>query len=264
MKTYRKPHRVRKKKSIVKNRFFWPALLFLFFIGTIFYFLFFSTFFQFKKIIISGNEKISNQDIETEIIKKLEKKILFLSSKSIFLVNLNQIKDEILNNFPLIAKIEILRVFPDTLNVNIGERLAIANFYQEDNFFLLDEEGVIFEKKFNENLLKIMDKQNVESPFTLGDKVIEKDYLDKIFKIQKNLSEDPKIEIKEFIVFHERLNVKTIENWEIYFDQKGNLNWQLTKLNLVLKEKIPSEKRKDLEYIELRFGDFATFRYKEK
>jgi len=264
MKTYRKPHRVRKKKSIVKNRFFWLTLLILLFLGTFLYFLFFSPFFQIKEILISGNEEISAEKVKNIVEKNLEKKILFLSTKNIFLVNLNHIKKEILDSFPPIAETEILKVFPDTLNVIIEERLAIANLCQENNCFLLDGEGIIFEKNFKENLIKIADEQTVDRIPTLGEKIIEKDYLDKIFKVQKNISEDLKIEIKEFIVFGEKLNVRTIENWEIYFDPKGDLSWQLTKLNLVLKEKIPLEKRKDLEYIELRFGDFATFRYEKK
>jgi len=92
--------------------------------------------------------------------------------------------------------------------------------------------------------------------------MIERDYLEKILKIQKYLFEELKLGTKEFLVFSQRLNVKTDEDWEIYFDPRGDLNWQLTKLNSVLKEKIPPEKRKDLEYIELRFGDLAPFKYR--
>jgi len=57
-----------------------------------------------------------------------------------------------------------------------------------------------------------------------------------------------------------------IGGWEIYFnlqkDQK-DIDWQLVKLRAVLEEKIPSENRKDLEYIELRFGNFAPYKYKD-
>ena len=50
---YRRPHRIRKKKSIFRSRFFWIALLVLFFLGAIFYFLIFSPIFQIKGIKIS-------------------------------------------------------------------------------------------------------------------------------------------------------------------------------------------------------------------
>ena len=192
----------------------------------------------------------------------MEKKILFCKTKSIFLVNLNQIRKDILNNSPQLAEVEISQGFPDALDVIVIERLALANFCQNEKCFLLDNKGIIFEEiEPQTNLIKIIDGQKEKMP-KLGEQMIERDYLEKILKIKKYLFEEFKLGTKEFLVFSQRLNVKTDEDWEIYFDPRGDLNWQLTKLNLVLKGKIPLEKRKDLEYIELRFGDLAPFKYR--
>jgi len=259
---YRKPHRVKRRKSILKSRFFWLTILILVFLGLFFYFLFFSPFFQVKNIFISGAEKISSSEIKNFVQNKLEKKILFLRTKSIFLININEIEKEVLKNFPPVAEIKIGRKFPDVLNINLVERSPLANFCQAEKCFLLDKEGIIFEESEPKaDLIKIVDGQKEKIP-KLGEPMIENDYLEKILKIQKYIQEELKIEIEEFTVFERRLNLKTKEGWEIYFDPREDINWQLTKLNLVLKEKIPSEKRKDLEYIELRFGDLATFRYR--
>ena len=261
---YRKPHRVKRRKSILKSRFFWLTILILVFLGLFFYFLFFSPFFQVKNIFISGAEKISSSEIKNFVQNKLEKKILFLRTKSIFLININEIEKEVLKNFPPVAEIKIGRKFPDVLNINLVERSPLANFCQAEKCFLLDKEGIIFEESEPKaDLIKIVDGQKEKIP-KLGEPMIENDYLEKILKIQKYIQEELKIEIEEFTVFERRLNLKTKEGWEIYFDPREDINWQLTKLNLVLKEKIPPEKRKDLEYIELRFGDLATFRYREK
>jgi cell division septal protein FtsQ len=261
---YRKAHRIKRKKSILKSRFFWLTFLILIIFGAVFYLLIFSPFFQVKKIVISGEERISDGEIRILAERKLEKKVLFFPTKSIFLINLKNIKNEILQGFPQIADIKINRDFPDTLSVIVVERLEVANFCQNDTCFLLDKEGVIFEESEPKaELIKIIDGQKEKMP-KLGKQIIERDYLEKILKIKKYLFEELKLGTKEFLVFNQRLNVKTDEDWEIYFDPGGDLNWQLTKLNLVLKEKIPSEKRKDLEYIELRFGDLAAFRYREK
>lgn len=265
VKSFRKPYRIKRKRSILKSRFFWLGFLFLVFVATIFYFFVFSSFFQVKRIIISGNERVLEEEIVAIVEDNLEKKILFFPTKSIFLINLNKVKKDVLNNFPQIAEIEIGRGFPDALNIIVVERLAMAVFCKMEDCFLLDNEGVIFEEtQLEGDLIKIIDKQKIDGTAVLGEKVIEKDYLEKILKIQKNLSEELKIGTKGFLVFSERLNVKTADGWEIYFDPKGDSNWQITKLGLVLKEKIPPENRKDLEYIELRFGDLATYRYKTK
>jgi len=286
---YRKAHRIKRKKSILKSRFFGLTILILIFLGSFFYFLFFSSFFQVKNIFISGAEKTSSDEIKNFVQNKLEKKILFLKTKTIFLINLNQIKKEVLKNFPPVAEIEILRKFPNILNIILVERSPLANFCQDYNppspakvsegnlggqaalpadggapekCFLLDKDGIIFEEKPEADLIKIIDNQKEKIP-RLGERIIERDYLEKILKIQKFFQEELKLEIKEFIVFSQRLNLKTGEGWEVYFDPKGDINWQLTKLNAVLKEEIPPEKRRDLEYIELRFGDLATFKYRE-
>lgn len=262
MRQYKKPYRIKKKKSILKNRFFWLGILFLVFIGVFFYFFIFSSFFQVEKIIVSGNEKVSEEEISSLIRKNVERKILFFSTKSIFLTNLKRIKENLLDNFPQIADIEMGRGFPNVLSVMVTERTEIAVFCQDENCFLLDADGVIFEEtQLEDNLIKIINEQKINGT-VLKEKVIEKDYLEKIFKIQEYISEEFEFGVKEFSVFEERLNVETGEDWEIYFDPKIDLNWQLTKLRLVLEEKIPLEKREDLEYIELRFGDLASFKYR--
>jgi len=51
-----------------------------------------------------------------------------------------------------------------------------------------------------------------------------------------------------------RLDIKTAEGWEIYFDLSSDVNFALTKLGLLLEKEIPLEKRGDLSYIDLRFS----------
>jgi len=253
--------KVKRKKSIFKNRFFWISCLVLVILGVFFYFLFFSSFFQVKKIIISGNERVSEKEIQDIIQKNLKKRFLFFSTESIFLTNLNKVKKDILSNFPQISDIEISRRFPDVLNIIVLERIEVAKFCRLDNCFSLSSDGVIFkENQSKENLIEIEDKREIILSFNLGQKIIEKENLEKILKIQKYISEEFEFGIKKFILFNEKLVVQTTENWEIYFNLNEDLDWQLTKLDLVLKEKIPSQKRRNLEYIELRFGDLATYK----
>ena len=286
VKPFRKPHRFKRKKPIYRNRFLGLGFLILIFLFSIFYFLFFAPTFQVEKIIITGESKVSSQALKSLIENKLENKILFLKTKTIFLVNLNDIKRDILNNFPQIAEIEIKRAFLDSLSVVIVERRGVANWCQGEKCFLLDNKGVIFDPirveedsffstsakssvndvsngaRENQLLIKIVDKENSESSI-LGEKVIEKEELSKILAIESELESGLKIPIKEFLISSEdKLIVATIEGWEIYFNLQSDIQWQMTKLRAVLDEKIPSEKRKDLEYIEVRFGNFAPFKYR--
>jgi cell division protein FtsQ len=275
IKKYRRPYRIKKKKSIFKNRFFWLGILILLIFGGIFYLICFSFPFQIKEIQITGNEKTNIDNLNNLIKDKLSQKILFFTSKSIFLVNFSEIKKEISKNFPPIGEIILKRKFPDKIIVQIEERKPIAVFNQEDLYFFLDKEGIIFDPvRTNisngvENTLAdgqlIKIKKVLEAKeLKLGDRVLDKELLSSILEIESKLENNLKGPIEEvLVVSDERINLKTSEGWEIYLNPKGDIEWQLTKLRVDLEEEIPQERRKDLEYIELRFGNFAPYKYKE-
>lgn len=260
-KTFRRPHSYKRKKSIFRGRFFWLGALIFVFIGSIFYCLFLSETFQIKKVIITGEKKVSAEELKQFIENRLESRIFFFRTKSIFLADTKGIRQEALKTFPKIAEVELKRGFPDSLNVLVVDRIELARWCSQEKCFLLDNEGVVFEEsQLEEAFIKIVDGEGPGS-FSLGEGVIEKDDLDKIFKIQQGLQNEIKIKVLSFIVLSDRLTAETSEGWDIYFDLSGDLDWQLTKLGAVLEEKIPPERRKDLEYIELRFGNFANPKY---
>jgi len=273
MKKYRKPYRIKKKKSIFRNRFFWLGILILIVFIGLFYFLVFSSFFQIKEIKISGNsafaealadrQKISVENIQEVIEKEIEQRVLFLPTKSIFLADFPKIKAKISETFPQIAQINFKREFPDTLTVTIEERKPTAVFNQEDLYFFLDKEGIIFENTLAGGQLIKIKKAVKDKELKLGDRVLEKELISAILEIESKLENDLKITIEEvLVVSDERINIKTSEGWEIYLNPKGDIEWQLTKLRVDLEEEIPQERRKDLEYIELRFGNFAPYKYR--
>ena len=273
MKKYRKPYRIKKKKSIFRNRFFWLGILILIVFIGLFYFLVFSSFFQIKEIKISGNsafaealadrQKISVENIQEVIEKEIEQRVLFLPSKSIFLADFPKIKAKISEIFPQIAQINCKREFPDTLTVTIEERKPTAVFNQEDLYFFLDKEGIIFENTLAGGQLIKIKKAVKDKELKLGDRVLEKELISAILEIESKLENDLKIPIEEvLVVSDERINIKTSDGWEIYLNPKGDIEWQLTKLRVDLEEEIPQERRKDLEYIELRFGNFAPYKYR--
>lgn len=262
--TYRKPHRYKRKKSILKSRFFGLGILIFVFLSSVFYFLFLSQTFQIEKIITAGEKKVSKDELKLLIEKNLENKILFFNTKSIFLVNSNGLRKNILNNFLQIAGVEIKRKFPDTLDFIVTERTGTADLCQREKCFLSDKEGVIFEEisSTTEGFVKIVDEQNKE-PFKLGKKAIGKEDLSKILAVSSKLS-DFKISVKEFLIISgEKMEVLTSEDWKIYLNLRADIDWQMTKLRAVLEEKILPGNRKDLEYIELRFGNFAPLKYKD-
>ena len=262
-KFHRKSYRIKKRKSIWRNRFFWLSILGLVILGGIFYLLGLSAFFRIEKIIVSGNEEIPKERIQDIVKENLERKIMFFKSKSIFLIDLKKIKENVLNIFPKIAEIEITRDFPDVLNLKVIERKEVGIFCRQDTCFLLDKEGIIFENVPEEMQLLKIQRLNFDREIKLGERIIEKEILSPILEAETKLREDFKIPVKEIsIASNERVNFKTSDDWEIYLNPQKDMSWQLTKLKVDLENLIPFERRKDLEYIDLRFGDLAPFKYK--
>ena len=251
---YRKPHQFKRRKSFLRNRFFWLSILIVSALSGFLYFLFFSDTFQIKEIRVEGEKEVSEERI-----------ISLFPLKNIFLVDLAGIKNDILNKFPQIEEAEIKRKFTDAIEVKILERTAAANWCKGEKCFLLDANGIVFKEVSENGFCKIGDIQNSE--FSLGEKMIEEEELSQILKVSGQLESSLGLSLERFLIFSEdKLAAKTTEGWEIYFnlqkDQK-DIDWQLVKLRAVLEEKIPSENRKDLEYIELRFGNFAPYKYKD-
>lgn len=267
MRRYKKPYRLRKRKSILKSRFFWLAILILIIFGGIFYLICFYSFFQVKEIKISGNEKVSSENLENLLTGKINQKILFFSSESIFLANFSEIKKEILKDFLLVEEINLERKLPHTILLQVKERKPAAIFCpirkstisngvnQNDNCFFVDKKGIIFEPIDQNNLTRndlVILKKEVEGEMNLGETIAAQEKISKILEVSLKLK-DLKIPFEEIlIVSEERINVKTSEGWQIYFNPERDLNWQLTKLKVVLEEDYLPQ-----EYIDLRFGDRA-------
>lgn len=261
---YKKSYRTRKKRSVFnvfKNKFFWLGLLFFIILSGLTYLFIFSSVFQIKEIKISGNMKVSVEDLRNNIAEQVDKRIIFFNTKSIFLANLKKINKMLLEKFPQIAKVDLDREFPSSLLAQIEERKPVAIFSEIENYFFVDKEGIIFEKvsATDQQILKIK-KSTLVIDLELGKEIIGKEQLEQILKINSKLKNDLKIPVEEVLTMSKkRINAKTSEGWEIYFNPERDLEWQLTELSILLKERIPPEKRRNIEYIDLRFEKIYIF-----
>jgi cell division septal protein FtsQ len=274
MPSYRKKHikgkihRIKPKKSIFKKLWFWILFLILIIVLTGAYFILFYSGFQIKNIIISGNQKVLSSDIKNLASNDINSKILYvINSKSIFLVDNKKINKDILDKFSEIEKVNVKRNFPQTLTINIAERKEIGTYCPSassgqagSQCFLIDENGIIFEQSAASPDSFIIRQILENGQANIGQEAVAKDIMSAIYEIKKNLKDNFQINLKTAMVASsERLNIATNENWQIYFDLStdSDINSQITKLNLLLKNGISSDSRKNLRYIDLRPKDRA-------
>jgi hypothetical protein len=252
---YKKSYPIKRKKPILKNRFFWFGILFLILGGGIFYLVCLAPFSQIKKINISGCQKVQTQELEAAIKDQVVKNIAFFNTQSIFLANADKITAEILKTFPQIEKINFKKNLPDNLAIFVEERKPSALLCQSEKCFFVDKNGIAYEetseKSFEGPKIK---NQSLSSEIKLGQIVISGDLMSQILKINSKLAGDLKITLQEFdVVSDQRMNLKTASGWEVYFNLKGDMNWQITELETILKNKILPKNWKNLVYIDLRF-----------
>jgi len=273
--SYRKKHvknkigRITPKKSIFAKLWFWLAFLFFVVVLSAFYFVLFYPGFYVKDIIISGNEKVGREELQSFVLSEANTGLVSfwkinVTSKSILLINQEKLSDGILEKFPVIEKLKIDKNFPQTLTLGVIERKPLGVFCSSagsERCFLVDSNGIAFEpvSVAQENLAIVRQTVSDKQVFT-GEEVVAKNMADAIYKIQKNLKDNFKIDLKEALVTSSiRLNVKTGENWQIYFDtdSSANIDSQITKLNLLLNGEISQSDREKLHYIDLRPEDRA-------
>lgn len=248
---------------------FWYSFAVLIIAAAAIYFLLFFPKFQVQNINVAGNQKINTEEVKNIIGNLATKKFIELgswniSSKSIFLVDTGDIQNQIASSYPIIKKVTINKKLPQDLNAQIEERSQFATFCQSDKCFVIDEAGVIFEDSPNnpENAFIVRQNQDINELF-LGERVVQENLMTTISEIEKNLKDNFQITLTEALISTPiRLDVKTGENWQIYFDidENSDIGLQLTKLNLLLKDELSTELRQKLEYIDLRFKDRAYYK----
>jgi cell division septal protein FtsQ len=270
-------NKIKRKKTIFQYPAFWLTIVFTFIGSGLFYLICFSSVVQIKNIRIEkemidvspGINLISDQiiqDINILVEKEITKKIFSKEIRSILLVDNKNIIKKITTQFPEIYQIDIEKKFSQGfINFYLSRKRGLARWCQEDSCFLIDKLGIIFSQtsEIDQELFKIT-KPSDQDELVINRKMIESSDLVKILDIYSKIdkTDDLKLTIKEFeIESEEKINLITDQGWKIYINPKGDIDWQLTKLKASLKE-VTFDNRKKLEYIELRFNNFAPYKYR--
>jgi len=246
------------KTPFFKKSVFWIVFLCLAItFGAVYFVLFFENFWV-KNIMISGNEKISTESIKELVVTGINKNI----TKSIFLINEGDIVKKIMEKFPAIEKISISKKYFQTITLGITERKPAGAYCNENGkCFLVDQNGVAFSalggpRSAEEEGMFIIRQNFGKKDVVTGEQAIEGKIISAVSKIQKSLKEKFNIDVLNAMVTTPiRLDVKTKENWEIYFniEDLSNIDFQVDKLGALLSSELTPDQRKTLEYIDLRF-----------
>jgi len=231
-----------KRRAKRKKATFYIFILLI--IGGLIYLFIFSPVFRIKKINISGNQKVSSEEI-----------ISTLKYKNIFLITKNSIKKQLTKKFPEILDLKLSKnLFKGELHIRLVERETVGILCAKDKCFYFDKDGIIFgfASDINGGMITLV-KDYSDKNYNLGDKVFDKNLIDNILSIKDELASEIDLGVSSFdidVYPVEELRVVTNESWYILFNLKNNIKSQLLALKAALNEKI--QNRSTLQYIDLR------------
>lgn len=208
-----------------------------------------------RDIEINGaeeNEKIARDFIKENLSGRI---FLFFPADNIFLIDERGLIQEIKNKFPAIKNADLMtNFFSRKIKANIKNRQIFAFTCAEERCFYLDEEGVLFKQA------PIVSGGILLEVIASSSKQLEGDFYKISFlarKIEENLKEDGlnKIILKDENSFE----LVFVSGLKIISDLETSSEKILRNLNIVLKN---IKDRKSLEYIDLRFGNKAYYKFK--
>lgn len=213
-------------------------LLIIVILGGLIYLFFYSSVFKIKNIIL---ENAQNQSVS----RYLEK----YQGKNIILLNASQVKTDIYTNFPELENLKIIRGLPDTLKVQLEERLSRIVWQTQDKNYLVDGLGRIYQETEElTELPKVKDNKNIA--VEINQVVASQNFIDFISQLYSQFSQSCGFNITRFEVNETifQVNALTDQGWQVIFDVTRKADSQLADLNLFL----AGHKNEIEKYIDLR------------
>lgn len=227
-------------------------ILYLSLAATIIYSLFFSSYFKLKTISFSDTsfekETLTNQLTET-IKDSLNQNLVFLDTE--------ELKLEIINDFPQLEEVNIEKDYPNTIIINFSEYPQIANIINESSTlkksYIINSIGFAVKEDFENPSLPYIRLQTDE-PINPQSPIIEKNKLDYILNSISYFQDKFGMNINEanYNPIARELHLLTEKNFSIWLDIQISFEDQFKKLKKALvKLDIYND---PLEYIDLRIA----------
>ena len=265
-KEFRKTRRIKKKESILKSKFFWLGVGIIALAELFFYIIVLSPFLQIREVRVEGNVGVSEGEIQGIVLQDLWGRFFFFPTSSILLADTQGMRDDLLNTLVELETVSIHRRFPNILSVSVQEKRTVALWCEESGCFELDKNGTAFKRTDPSPDFPIIDSMG-EVSGNLGEAIVANNTLSVILDFSKEIKRrfmlGNEASINSFgIISENQIEASISEGWSIYFTKTQDLSWQIAKLQAVLENKVSPEKRRRLEYIDVRFGDQAYIKYR--
>ncbi len=238
---------------------------------------------QVRKFEIEAGEKISKDEISQKVSGLLSGSYVFVIPKSwFFLVSTETLQEELRTQNPLFAEVAMKKKFPDTLKISVSERTFFGILCNNQSFFkenseadklseeektvcaYVDTSGFAYEEAPSSSGALIVRLEEDQDSFLVPKQAVDQELFRKI----KILRDDLPLRIGERAVLFQlpvgtprEFKVKTSGGYMLWLNKSDDMDAVLKILKTVLDREVKG-RRKNLAYIDLRFGNKVFFKFR--
>ena len=230
------------------------------------YWLFYSATFAIAQIRVQGTFPLTTDELAQIVRHQLTgTKWGIVPMRNIFAFDAEQFGNRIADAFAL-GTIYVKKDRPRAIIVAIDEKTREAVWSVRGQYFALDNQGMILgalTADATDDRVVIFDAQADMPPADRAQVILPQALAFLVRAMQNSAIKGlrPQFYIADSPRATE-FKLKMGEGWNIYFDTAQPLEPQLRNLELILANSIHPDKRKDLDYIDLRFGEKVYYKYK--
>lgn len=236
--------------------------------------LLFSTFLEIDSISVEGNDNIPSEEIVKKAYEALDGKYFgYFSKSNFFLVSKKGINQKLKDDFNRLEISSIEKKFPKTVLIRVKERQPEMAWCSGGVCYLADKEGLVFaganstDEELNKNRFLIVIDDNAR-PVETGKTIIDPKLILYLKQMDAILIDDLKLEIEG------NYHTPSMSSGEILARIKEGDGWMLkisqtispeeTKkiIQTVFDKELDPEKRKGLEYLDLRVKGKVYYKMK--
>ncbi|MBI2448599.1 FtsQ-type POTRA domain-containing protein [Candidatus Microgenomates bacterium] len=194
----------------------------------IIYFVLFSSIFQIKKITVSGNQVL----LEDDVVSFLKDRNI--EKKNIFLLNSSQLKGILKDYYRRIEDVRVYRVLPSKIKIKISEKPSAIIWRTGESRYLLDMNGfVLGQPEEGTPMPEVTDLAAL--PVGDGARVVTRTFIDFVNTVDESLKKRFGLGVVGYSINQTTFELKTHINSGFYllFDTLADPSEQLEKLTKV-------------------------------
>ncbi|MDP2838111.1 MAG: FtsQ-type POTRA domain-containing protein [Candidatus Moranbacteria bacterium] len=257
--------------TVKRSTYTLVLFLWCLFLGTTGYLVLFSSYLALASWQVTGLSFIPKNTFQKSVDQELAHRYLgFIERNRFFLFQPKRLERFLKDQYPLVQRISVKRIFPDRFEIAVEERETLVLWCVEGTCAHVLEDGSVihiadvYQKEENQSrTLTVKDESG--QPLKFGAGVFDESFGVSVMALRQELRGRFGLATNTTLSFSSRfaneLRVQTEAGWWVYINTRMPLATTLDALELLLEKEIPSERLGELDYIDLRTENRIFYRY---